>query len=145
VKEKLVALVGTAVESDTHLCAESDGALPRAGSPIDDAVAAPSPLPSIVYSVLWSDKTTHMDLLHSIYRWADAGQEAFFQSAGEPGRVLRDLYLKRAVMRSVTVHVVRGGCSSTLADTVRVRSWISKVGTTSWQSATEILSAARGS
>ena len=84
-------------------------------------------------------------LLHSIYRWADAGQEAFFQSAGEPGRVLRDLYLKRAVMRSVTVHVVRGGCSSTLADTVRVRSWISKVGTTSWQSATEILSAARGS
>jgi len=102
------------------------------------------PLPSICYSVLWSDKTTHWDLMHAIYRWADAGQEAFFQSAGEPGRQLRDLYLKRAVMRSVTVHMVRGGDSSTLADTVRVRSWVSKVGRTSWQSATEILSHGAG-
>eukprot|EP00966_Prymnesium_polylepis_P082485 1909767-Prymnesium_polylepis.3 len=47
-------------------------------------------------------------------------------------------------MRSVTVHMVRGGDSSTLADTVRVRSWVSKVGRTSWQSATEILSHGAG-
>ena len=111
-------------------------------------VQAPSgtapPLPSIVYSVLWADKTTHWDLLHGIYRWADAGQEAFFQSAGEPGRALRDVYLKRAVMRSVTVQILRIGDSSTLADTVRVRSWISKVGRTSWESSTEILSHGAG-
>jgi len=104
---------------------------------VHDDCSLPSSLPSITYSVLWAEQTTHWDLLHTVFKWADDAQKAFFLSAGHPGTVLQKLYFERAVMRSVTVEVANSEPHA-VADQVIVFSWISKVGRTSWQSSTEI-------
>ena len=104
---------------------------------VHDDCSLPSSLPSITYSVLWAEQTTHWGLLHTVFKWADDAQKAFFLSAGHPGTVLQKLYFERAVMRSVTVEVANSEPHA-VADQVIVFSWISKVGRTSWQSSTEI-------